>query len=79
MKAYKEITDVIFDLDGVAALLNALSLQYSIEDNERLTTSDMFRALSKLQQDIEDAADFLSTNEIIIDKALRGVKNDTKR
>lgn len=79
MKAYKEVTDVIFDLDGVAALLNALSLQYSIEDNERLTTSDMFRALSKLQQDIEDAADFLSTNEIIIDKALRGVKNDTKR
>ena len=79
MKAYKEVTDIIFDLDGVTALLNALSLQYSTEDNERLTASDMFLALSKLQHDIEDASDFLSTNEIIIDKALRGVKNDTKR
>lgn len=45
MKAYKEITDVIFDLDAVAALLNALSVQY-MEEEQRASNNQTFRFVS---------------------------------
>lgn len=77
MKAYKEITDVIFDLDAVAALLNALSVQYMEEEHTHISDADMMKALSKLMYDVQGVADFLSNNEIAINEALGNTKKKT--
>lgn len=78
MKAYKEITDVIFDLDAVAALLNALSVQYMKEEQTHIISdADMMKALSKLMYDVQGVADFLSNNEIAINEALGNTKKKT--
>lgn len=76
MKVYKEVTDVIFDLDGVAALLNALSVQY-MEEQTHISDADMMKALSKLMYDVQGVADFLSNNEIAINEALGNTKKKT--
>lgn len=77
MKVYKEVTDVIFDLDGVAALLNALSVQYMEEEQTHISDADMMKALSKLMYDVQGVADFLSNNEIAINEALGNTKKKT--
>ena len=77
MKAYKEITDVIFDLDAVAALLNALSVQYMEEEQTHISDADMMKALSKLMYDVQGVVDFLSNNEIAINEALGNTKKKT--
>ena len=77
MKAYKEITDVIFVLDAVAALLNALSVQYMEEEQTHISDADMMKALSKLMYDVQGVADFLSNNEIAINEALGNEKKKT--
>lgn len=77
MKEYKEITDVIFDLDAVAALLNALSVQYMEEEQTHISDDDMMKALSKLMYDVQGVADFLSNNEIAINEALGNTKKKT--
>lgn len=77
MKVYKEVTDVIFDLDAVAALLNALSVQYMEEEHTHISDADMMKALSKLMYDVQGVADFLSNNEIAINEALGNTKKKT--